>query len=218
MHMYSEENRWVDTADRYVHNSTLFLRIPRGSRIVHCSLLHSLFSTQHTTPHICCARSGSPHNVLHSPSIICPGQSIQSGHRKFSIHGLPCLCSVRSLLSLSDSVTSLPTRSTLLRKTGVLSHVAPTFWMSLQTVWVALLFRPMQFGSGPTVFMWVRATSLFHPWGRGLPSSSCSLVCCHHRGCGNLFKEISYVILCDRLVIPSALCFLLVHRLFLDSS
>ena len=115
-----------------------------------------------------------------------PGQSIQSGHRKFSIHGHPCLCSVRLLLSLSDNVTSSPTRSTLLRKTGILSHIAPTFWMSLQTVWVALLFRPMQFGSGPTVFMWVRATSLFHPWGRGLPSSSCLLVCCHHRGCGNL--------------------------------
>jgi len=108
MHMYSKENRWVDTADRYILNT-----IPTYTqRFPHCSLLsiatpwlsshvmyitpprltctyiylHSLYTYttslliitipcyihyfQHTTPHICCARSGSPHNVLHSPSCI----------------------------------------------------------------------------------------------------------------------------------------------------
>ena len=56
--MYSKENRWVDTSDRYTtqHYSYVYPEVP-ALFTVPCYIIFNL-------------THNSPHNVLHSPSII----------------------------------------------------------------------------------------------------------------------------------------------------
>jgi len=80
----------------HLHLPTLSLHVHYFIVHYHHTLLHSLFSTQHTTPHICCARSGSPHNVLHSPSVFIVLVSIFISNHNHLCSLLLLSCSARN--------------------------------------------------------------------------------------------------------------------------